>query len=92
MPVTTCAAMRPGSAVVPATTIETMVKIAAPTLCIAGASDGATPPELVKAMARRIKGSEFAVIDACAHLPCLEQPGKLAGLITSFIEKGSAHG
>lgn len=66
-------------------------KIAVPTLCVAGDSDGSTPPELVKAMAERIRGSDFAVIDACAHLPCLEQPGKLAGLITSFIGKGSVH-
>jgi 3-oxoadipate enol-lactonase len=69
--------------------------IAAPTLCVAGDGDPSTPPELVKTLADAIKGSRFAVIEKCGHLPCLEQPARLAALITSFIAdlgKGSIHG
>lgn len=70
-------------------------QIAAPTLCIAGDGDAATPPDLVRALAERITGSDFAVIANCGHLPCLEQPARLSALIASFMDahgKGSAHG
>lgn len=66
--------------------------IRVPALCVAGDSDASTPPDLVKALALGITGSDFTVIDHCGHLPCLEQPGKLAGLIRSFIGKVHAHG
>jgi 3-oxoadipate enol-lactonase len=85
----TCAALRDADFTLAARTI------AAPALCIAGDGDPATPPELVKALAEAITGSRFTVIEKCGHLPCLEQPAKLAALITSFIAdlgKGSIHG
>jgi len=82
----TCAALRD------ADLTAATSRIAVPTLCIAGDGDGSTPPGLVKSMAQRIKGSDFTVIESCGHLPCLEQPGRLAQLITSFIGKVGAHG
>jgi 3-oxoadipate enol-lactonase len=82
----TCAALRD------ADFTEAVEKIDVPVLCVAGDGDGSTPPDLVKTLAQRIKGSDFAVIDNCGHLPCLEQPGKLAQLIASFIGKVHAHG
>lgn len=77
----TCAALRD------ADFTRTAEKIAVPTLCIAGDGDGSTPPDLVKTLAQRIKGSDFQVIPDCGHLPCLERPEKLARLIASFIGK-----
>jgi 3-oxoadipate enol-lactonase len=85
----TCAALRDSDLTAAAG------RIAAPTLCIAGDGDPSTPPDLVKTLAVAISGSRFTVIEKCGHLPCLEQPAKLAALITSFIAdlgKGSAHG
>lgn len=67
-------------------------KISVPTLCVAGDGDVAIPPDAVQALARRIPNSEFTVIENCSHLPCLEQPARLAELITAFIAKGRAHG
>ena len=82
----TCAALRN------ADFTAAVARIGAPTLCIAGDGDGSTPPDLVKSLAQRITGSDFAVIQGCGHLPCLEQPGKLAQLIASFLGKVQAHG
>jgi 3-oxoadipate enol-lactonase len=82
----TCAALRDADFTAAVSTIT------APVLCIAGDGDGSTPPDLVEALARRMKKSDFAVIENSGHLPCLEQPGKLAQLITSFLGKVHVHG
>jgi 3-oxoadipate enol-lactonase len=58
-----------------------------PALCIVGSEDGATPPALVEDMARIIPDSTFRVIENCGHIPCIERPEELAGLIAEFITK-----
>ncbi|GAB4394082.1 MAG: 3-oxoadipate enol-lactonase [Kiloniellaceae bacterium] len=60
--------------------------IAVPTLCVVGEEDGATPPELVRAMADLIPGAGYEVIAGAGHLPCIEQPEVLAELILDFTE------
>lgn len=60
-------------------------KIKVPTLVVVGDRDGSTPPDLVKATADRIAGAQFEIIEGCGHLPCIEQPEKLAELLTDFI-------
>jgi len=77
----TCAALRDTDLGAEAT------RIAVPTLCIVGSEDGATPPDLVRATADMIPAARFEVIDGAGHLPCIEQPGTMAGLITSFLEE-----
>lgn len=61
--------------------------ITAPTTCVVGKEDGATPPDVVRATARRIPGARFHVIDAVGHLPCVEAPEALAGLLIPFVEE-----
>lgn len=58
--------------------------ISLPVLAIAGSEDGATPPELVKETASRIKGARFELIEGVGHLPCVEAPEAFAKLITEF--------
>ncbi|MCG6858041.1 MAG: 3-oxoadipate enol-lactonase [Salaquimonas sp.] len=60
-------------------------KIAVPTLCVVGAEDGSTPPAMVRQFANLIPGARYEVVDAAAHLPCIEQPEALAGLIRDFL-------
>lgn len=55
--------------------------IAVPTLCIAGADDLATPPELVKALAKTIPNARYQEIDDCGHLPCIEATYTMAEAI-----------
>ncbi len=61
--------------------------IAVPTLLVVGDQDGSTPPDLVRAAAALISNAEFAVIEGCGHIPCIEQPEQLAALIDAFIRK-----
>lgn len=58
-----------------------------PTLCLAGAQDGATPPALVKSTAALIPNSHFATINNAGHLPCIEQPMQMAELILQFLKQ-----
>lgn len=58
-----------------------------PTLCIVGDQDGSTPPDLVRAMADLIEGSQYEIIAHAGHLPCIEQPEKTAELIDAFLKK-----
>ena len=62
-------------------------KIDVPTLVVVGDSDASTPPDLVRAMAERIPGAQFAVIPGCGHLPCIEKPDALADLIAELLDQ-----
>ncbi len=59
--------------------------IKAPTVCIVGAQDGATPPALVQELAGLIEGAKFVQIDDCGHLPCIEQPEALAAALKDLL-------
>ena len=61
-----------------------------PTLCIAGEYDGSTPPELVRTLSGLIPGSQFRLIANAGHLPCIERPEELAGLMLSFLRENEA--
>jgi 3-oxoadipate enol-lactonase len=63
----------------------TVSGIKVPVLALSGDQDGSTPPDLVKSTAGMIAGSRFEVIASCGHIPCVEQPEKLAGLLTAFV-------
>lgn len=64
---------------------ETVSGIKVPVLAIAGDQDGSTPPDLVKSTASMIPGARFEVLGSCGHIPCVEQPEKLAKLLTAFV-------
>ena len=77
--VATCAAIRD------ADYTETAKSIRVPTLCVVGDEDGSTPPDLVRSLSALIPGSAFKVIESAGHIPCVEQPAVLAGLLSDFI-------
>ncbi|MEM6943463.1 MAG: 3-oxoadipate enol-lactonase [Pseudomonadota bacterium] len=58
-----------------------------PALAICGSEDGATPPALVKGTARLIEGCRYEEIADAGHLPCIEQPEVMAGLIGDFLRE-----
>lgn len=58
-----------------------------PVMAIAGASDGATPPDLVADTARRISGARFHTIAGAGHLPCIEAPAAFAALLNDFLKE-----
>ena len=64
----------------------TVSEIKVPVLCMVGDQDGATPPDLVRSMAGMIPGARFEIIAPAGHIPCVEQPEKMAGLLTRFVD------
>ncbi len=63
----------------------TTAKLRLPTLGIAGAEDGSTPPDLVRETTGLIPGSRCHVIRKAGHLPCVEQPAEYAEVLAQFL-------
>lgn len=57
-----------------------------PAIAMVGSEDGATPPELVRATAD-LMGAPFHLIDGAGHLPCVENPARVAALIATFLKE-----
>ena len=58
-----------------------------PVLGIAGAEDGATPPDLVRETVALVPGARFELMRRAGHLPCVEKPREYAGLLTGFLRE-----
>ncbi|MBP7000266.1 3-oxoadipate enol-lactonase [Amaricoccus sp.] len=56
-----------------------------PTLAMVGELDGSTPPDLVRATAALIPGARLEVIPGAGHIPGVERPDVVAGLIAGFL-------
>ena len=56
-----------------------------PTLAIAGANDGTTPPDLVRETADLIRGARFEIIRGAGHVPMVEKPDEYTAMITGFL-------
>lgn len=78
--IATCAAIRDADLRDAARSVQ------ASTLVLCGAEDAATPPELGKTLAQMLRNGRFHLIPHAAHLPCIEQPQKMAKAIAEFIE------
>lgn len=60
---------------------ESARSISVPALCVAGAEDGATPPDVVRRLADLIPGAEYHLLNGVGHLPCIEAPRDIAALL-----------
>jgi len=76
----TCAAIRDADLTASSSALDL------PTVCIVGSEDTATTPDLVRSMAKLI-GGHFVEIDGAGHLPCVDAPETLAGIIKSFLQE-----
>lgn len=65
---------------------ETTARLRLPTLAIAGANDGSTPPDLVRETAELIPGARFHLIHGAGHLPMAEKPAEYAAALTGFLK------
>lgn len=66
---------------------ETTATLTLPTLAIAGANDGSTPPDLVRETAELVKGHRFALIRGAGHIPVVEKPAEYAAVLTQFLNE-----
>jgi len=64
---------------------ESTSRLRLPVLAMAGAEDGATPPDLVRETAALIRGAAFHVVPGVGHLPCVEAPRAVAELLIGFL-------
>lgn len=58
-----------------------------PVLAIGGSVDGASPPDLVAAMADKIGGASCRIIEGAGHLPCVETPEDFASILVPFLKE-----
>jgi pimeloyl-ACP methyl ester carboxylesterase len=68
-------------------TTNFLQKINIPTLVICGSFDKLTPPPVMRAMAEKIPGSEFAVVPRAGHMTPLENPESVNDLISGFLKR-----
>ena len=59
--------------------------IVVPTLVLTGEFDSLSQPGLARAMASRIRGSQFVVIPDCGHLSSLERPAPFNAAVRDFL-------
>lgn len=64
---------------------DAAARIAAPALVIAGLEDKATPPELVRGLARLIPQALLAEIEGAGHLPMVDAPEAMAAAVNPFL-------
>ncbi|PKL83082.1 MAG: alpha/beta hydrolase [Ignavibacteriae bacterium HGW-Ignavibacteriae-3] len=62
-------------------------KIKLPTLVICGSFDKLTPPVVMRPMAEKIQGSEFAIVPRAGHMTPLENPDNFNDLISGFLKR-----
>jgi len=60
-------------------------RIAAPTLIVWGRKDGVIVSDYAQEFARRIANSRVALIEAAGHLPHVEQPDRVFGIVDEFL-------
>jgi pimeloyl-ACP methyl ester carboxylesterase len=76
----TCAAIRD------ADLMQSSRKLTVPTVCVAGSADGATPPDVVKALADIMPNAKYHCIDDTGHLPCIEAPDALSNILIQHYD------
>ena len=58
--------------------------------CVVGDEDGSTPITLVRELSTLIPAARFEVVIGAGHLPCIEKPDVLCGLIDAHVREAAA--
>lgn len=69
----------------------TTAALGLPTLVVAGANDGTTPPDLVRETADLIRGHRWELMRSTGHLPMVERPAEFVALLDDFL-RSIGHG
>lgn len=64
---------------------ERLARVRAPALVVWGRNDQLIPLAMGEELARRLPGSQLAVIDDCGHLPPAEKPAEFAQAVIEFL-------
>ena len=66
--------------------MESLRRLAVPTLVVAGAQDRLIPPVATRAIADAVPAAQFVEIASCGHMIAVEQPLALADALDPFLE------
>ena len=66
---------------------ELLSQIRVPTLLVAGSADRVAPPAVMRRIAERIPGAEYAEIEGCGHLGPMEQPMRFNEIVLAFLHR-----
>src|SRR4051794_27071237 len=66
---------------------ESLARIAAPSLMLAGSADKNAPPAGMERMAARIPGARYVVLEGAGHLAYAEQPAAFNAAIEAFLRE-----
>lgn len=80
----TCGAIRD------ANLTDLLPALAFPILAVCGEQDRATPPDLMQEMVSLLPNARLSLVEGAGHLPCIERPATLGGLLRRFLEEESA--
>ena len=64
-----------------------LAAIARPVLVMCGSEDAATPPSLVRGLARALPRALYVEIEDAGHLPCIDRPDVTADHIAAFVRE-----
>lgn len=67
--------------------MEHVQKIQVPTLLICGSEDRMTPPNRSEYLYDQIEGSRLHVVEGAGHMTMIEQPDRVAELLSAFINE-----
>ena len=68
-------------------TSNTLNKISVPTLIICGSEDKLSSPDVMMAMADKIKDSEFVLVEGAGHMTPIEKPKIVTDAIRNFLKR-----
>lgn len=71
--------------------VSTLQQIDVPTLVIAGSEDPISPPDEMRAMAAKIQGARFEVIEGASHLSHVEKPDEFMKVLVEWLEPFVIH-
>ena len=66
---------------------DVLARIDVPTLMIVGEKDGISPPDVMRKMHEKVRGSELLVIPGAGHMTPMEQPGQVNRAMERFLER-----
>jgi pimeloyl-ACP methyl ester carboxylesterase len=64
---------------------QDLARIDTPTLIVWGENDQITPPSVGEQFQSRIRGSKLVFLDACGHVPNVEQPDRFNQHLAAFL-------
>lgn len=77
--------MRSCQAIADTDLYESTARLRLPTMAIAGGRDRILPPDMMRETAGLIPGCRFEMLPGAGHLPCMDNPEKMAALLTDFL-------